>query len=227
MTDLLPPYIKLRKSTRARRLALRLDTKERVFHLVQPKGMSMDRALAFAETHDSWMQERLRELPPIVKFANGSVLPILGQERTVSIIPRMDSKRTTIRLVGEYLEILTNLDDPSPRITRFLKNTAKEKLSLMSEEKAARIKKKVTGVTVRDTKSRWGSCSSDGNLSYSWRLIFAPTNAMDYVVAHEVAHLKHLNHGKHFWALCRDLSDNFMDGQYWMKNHAAELMRYG
>jgi hypothetical protein len=79
---------------------------------------------------------------------------------------------------------------------------------------------------VREKKSRWGSCSSDDHLSYSWRLIFAPPAALDYVVAHEVAHLVHMNHSKAFWNLCRSLSHDFVNGQYWMKNHGHELMRY-
>lgn len=223
----LPPYIKLKQSKRARRLALRLDTKERVFHLVQPKGVSLARARAFAENHDDWMQERLQELPPLMPFTHGAILPILGQERKLSIIKRMDSKRTSIRLIGDYLEVLTNQDDPSMRITRWLKTLAKERLAEKSQEKAALIGKHIHSVTVRDTKSRWGSCSHDGKLSYSWRLIFSPSNAFDYVVAHEVAHLQHLDHSKSFWALCQKLSDNYLDGKYWMRNHASELMRYG
>lgn len=227
MSNDLPSYIKLRKSARAKRLALRLDVKDRIFHLVQPNGISLSRAKAFAENNDEWMRERLAKLAPVVTFEHGAVIPVLGQERTISIIARTDSKRTSIRLIGDYLEVLTNLDNPSPRIKRFLKDLARDKLSKISEDKANTIGKTIKSVSVRDTKSRWGSCSSDGKLSYSWRLIFAPSASMDYVVAHEVAHLKHLDHSKNFWSLCRKLSDNFVEGHYWIQNHGAELMRYG
>ena len=110
---------------------------------------------------------------------------------------------------------------------RWLKAYSRNVLELKSKEKALSIGKTIEKVTVRDTKSRWGSCSSESTLSYSWRLIFAPPIALDYVVGHEVAHLVHLNHSKHFWALCRDLSDDYVNGQYWMRNHGHELMRYG
>ena len=94
-------------------------------------------------------------------------------------------------------------------------------------EKAAEIGKDVTSVSLRDTKSRWGSCSSNGSISLSWRLIFAPWDAMDYVVAHEVAHLIHMNHGKDFWALCATLSANYSTGKKWMRTNGHELMCFG
>jgi len=80
---------------------------------------------------------------------------------------------------------------------------------------------------VKDTASRWGSCSQDGKLSYSWRLIFAPLDALDYVVAHEVAHLCHMDHSPDFWHVCEDLSANYSKGKSWMKRHSGELIRYG
>src|SRR4051812_28398998 len=92
---------------------------------------------------------------------------------------------------------------------------------------AEAISKKVKRASFRATKRRCSSCSHDGRLSYSWRLIFAPTEALDYVVAHEVAHLRHLDHSRNFWGLCRDLSVNFLEGQFWMHNHGQDLMRYG
>ena len=97
----------------------------------------------------------------------------------------------------------------------------------MATDKADIINKNISSVTVRDTKSRWGSCSHKGELSFSWRLIFAPYDAIDYVIAHEVAHLIHMDHSKNFWTLCRSLSSNFVEGKFWMQNHGNSLMRYG
>lgn len=224
-TDL-PSYVKLQKSPRAKRLALRLNPKDRIFHLVMPRGMSLSKAQAFAEEHDRWMKEKLKDLPRPIHFKHNAVIPILGRCRTLKIIYSKNLKTTEIMLKYNELLVFTNLEDPGPRIIRFLKKLAKEELSRLSKEKAARISKKVRYTSVRDTKSRWGSCSHDGRLSYSWRLIFAPTEAFDYVVAHEVAHLRHLDHGKDFWSLCRRLSDNYLDGQFWMHNNGHELMRY-
>lgn len=225
--DDLPPYVRMEKSQRAKRLALRLNPKDRIFHLVIPRGMSLSKAQAFAEEHDRWMKEKLRDLPRPIRFKNGSAIPIMGRSRTIRIVHSRNLKTTEVILKYNELLVFTNLDDPTARIIRFLKNLAKTELTRLSQEKAKMISKKVRGVSVRDTKSRWGSCSQDSRLSYSWRLIFAPAAAFDYVVAHEVAHLRHLDHGKNFWKLCRELSEDYIEGQFWMHNHGHELMRYG
>ena len=223
----LPPHIKLKHSKRARRVALRLDPIERVFHLIVPSGVSLRKAHAFAEGHETWMQEKLGSLSPKVSLTHGSIIPIMGSRTRIDIHPEDDLSVTKIILEDHVLHVRTNRDDPSSRITRFLKTMIKDELTLLSHEKVARIGKTISSVSVRETKTRWGSCSSDNNLSFSWRLIFAPPEAFDYVVAHEVAHLRHLDHSKAFWALCRDLSENYLEGKYWMDNHGAELMRYG
>lgn len=223
----LPPYVKVKKSTRARRMALRLDVKERLFHLVVPRGMSLKKAQEFAEGHDKWMREKLNTLPKPVNFKNGSTVPVLGRCRTIRIVYSKDLKTTDILLKYNEILVFTNQRNPAARIQRFLKDLAKETLTEMAERKAALIRRKVKSVRVRDTKSRWGSCAEDGCISFSWRLILAPYEAMDYVVAHEVAHLVHMDHSKNFWNLCRKLSDNFIEGEYWMAQHAQELMRYG
>lgn len=222
----LPPHIKIRKSARARRLALRLDNKDRVFHLVIPRGTPMRKAQIFALTHENWMKEKLSDLPDPILLEDGAVVPILGQLRTISVEYDRTLKTTSIELRRKSLIVRTNLADPAPRIVRFLKMLAKEQLTLMAHEKAALIRRRIREVAVRDTKSRWGSCSADGKLSFSWRLIFAPYETIDYIVAHEVAHLRHLNHGPNFWRLCEELSDDYEDGKYWIDHNGAELMRY-
>ena len=222
-----PPYVTLKRSKRARRLALRLDPKDRTFHLVVPAGMSVKKAQRFAEEHDRWMQDKLLDLPEPIPFEDGSILPILGQNRRVHVFYDSTLRTTSIHLKYNELIVTTNKEDPTARIERSLKKRAREELLALSQQKAEAIGKRVKGVSARDTKSRWGSCSSDGNLSYSWRLIFAPYEALDYVVAHEVAHLKYMDHSRAFWNLCRELSDNFIEGQYWMQENGHELMRYG
>lgn len=223
----LPEHVVVKRSTRAKRIALRLDPQSRLFHLVVPKGTSVKRAQLFALEHEEWMQNRLQELAPQILFVDGAVIPLFGQKTRIDIQRDNSLKRTAITLENNELIVRTPMSDPSPRIKRFLKALAKEKLNALSLEKATRIKKSVKAVYVRDTKTRWGSCSSDNNLSYSWRLIFAPYELFDYVVAHEVAHLKYLDHSKAFWSVCRNLSDNYLDGKYWMQAHGQELMRYG
>jgi len=224
LSDDLPVQIK--HSKRARRLALRLDVKERVINLVIPKGCSERKAHAFARDHKEWITEKLAELAPLVPFENGRVIPVLGKNR--QILVRRDSRATDITLHDDTILIRTNkAADPARRLTAHLKALAQDELSALSHDKAALIGKKIKEISVRDTKSRWGSCGVDKRLSYSWRLILAPLPAMDYVVAHEVAHLTHLNHSAKFWALCAELSNDYEEGKYWMRNHGHELMRFG
>lgn len=219
--------IRVKHSKRARRLALRLDPKERVINLVVPKGVSLRKAHEFARIHEGWIDSVLHELPPTIPYEHERVMPILGADRTIYIEYDESRKTTDVKLHPDRLHVKTNKDDPTPRIERYLKNLARETLTEMAEAKAVDINKTIKSIRIGDTKSRWGSCSSDGRISFSWRLIFAPSMAMDYVVAHEVAHMIHLDHSRKFWNLCRDLSIDYVEGEYWMRNHGQELMRYG
>jgi predicted metal-dependent hydrolase len=223
----LPDTVRIKHSARARRLALRLDPKERVINLVVPKGVSLKKAHDFARYHETWIVKAMMELPPALPFEHERTIPVLGADRIIRIIQDASIKTTDISLTASELLVHTNKDNPAARIERYLKNLVKEKITEMAKAKALDIGKPITAISVRDTKSRWGSCSDNGKLSFSWRLIFAPSLAMDYVVAHEVAHLVHMDHSKRFWNLCRELSIDFMEGEYWMRNHGHELMRYG
>ncbi|MDB5478644.1 MAG: hypothetical protein JWM96_1139, partial [Alphaproteobacteria bacterium] len=110
-------------------------------------------------------------------------------------------------------------------LQRFLLQHAEKIIVPLAHEKAAAIGKKIAGIRLRDTTSRWGSCSHDGNLSFSWRLILAPIDVIDYVVAHEVAHLQHFDHSPNFWGLCRELSSSYTMGKHWLKLHGAALQQ--
>ncbi len=221
------PMLRLRVSKRARRLALRLDSKERVITLVVPGRTSFGKAYEFAKSHEEWINKRLDSLPKPVPFVQGEVVPVAGINRTIHISYDFDLKTTSILLKNNEISVVTNHEDVSGRIERFLKRHACELIKPLAIKKAESIGKSINGVAVRDTKTRWGSCSNDGKLSFSWRLIFAPPAAMDYVISHEVAHLRHMNHGKAFWSACRSLCDDYLEGHNWMHNHGHELMRYG
>lgn len=221
------PALRHRQSKRARRVALRLDTKNRVMNLVIPAHMNLRKAEDFARRHEKWIQQRLADLPAPIRFVDGTVIPLLGGDKIIKITYSNTLKKTDISLKNNILSISTNKEDPTTRILRFLKNEAHATLDNLAREKGAIIGKTIDNVTVRDTKSRWGSCSSDGNISFSWRLIFAPWEAMDYVVAHEVAHLVHMNHSKAFWTQCAALCEDYNTGKKWMREHGNTLMRYG
>ena len=219
--------VSVKRSKRAKRVALRLDPIERVINLVVPQRMSLEKAYFFAEKHEDWVRETLDNLAPAIPFLHKTTLPIFGDTVLLEIKYNPEAKRTTLKQSDDVLHVKTYQDDPTNRITTHLKKLARSGLADIATEKADMIGKTISSVTVRDTKSRWGSCSQDQSLSFSWRLIFAPYDAIDYVVAHEVAHLVHMDHSKDFWTLCRKLSHNFVEGKYWMQNHGNELMRYG
>lgn len=223
----LPENLIVRVSPRAKRMALRLDPQSRVMHLVVPKRARLENAYRFALQHEDWILDRLSELPEPVPFEDGERLPVFGVKRTIDIHYDPTLRRTDIELLSKEIRVWTNKEDPSSRIARFLKEEAKNYMTELAHEKADQLGRRVKSVCIRDTKSRWGSCSEDGKISLSWRLIFAPYYAMDYVVAHEVAHLAHMNHGQRFWDICSDLSEDFSSGLLWMKEHGHELMSYG
>lgn len=223
----IPDFVQINHSKKAKRLALRLDPAQRVMKLVLPKGISQKKASQFVYEHEQWIKEQLSSLPPLIPYHHGISIPVLGHKRMLQIEHEQRYKRTDISMDEAFIYIRTNKDDPSQRLERYFKNLAKEELSRLAKEKAALIKQNIHSFQFRDTKSRWGSCSSDNRLSFSWRLIFAPKEAYDYVVAHEVAHLIHMDHSKKFWALCSELAENYLEGRYWMQNHAYELLRYG
>lgn len=222
----LPAGVEAKHSARAKRLALRLDTKARTFYLVIPKRTSKKRAETFAWQHADWMKERLDELPEKIEFTDGLEFSFMGQNMRVEVDQSPDYKRTIIQIHDGVMHVRTNKDSAHSRIVRFLKTQAKERLEALARAKASAHGLKIQKVTIRDTKTRWGSCSVDGNLSFSWRLIFAPYESIDYVVAHEVAHLVHLDHSPKFWKVCEKLSEDYKTGKSWMRQHAHELMRY-
>lgn len=208
-------------------MALRLNTSERIFDLVVPLRCPLERAYNFADQYEDWMSEKLSELPEVIPFIHNQVIPFDGMRVKLKISYDETLRRTHIHLDNNVLLVNTNKEDPHGRIVRWMKTYALQVLKEKSEEKSLYICKKIKNVSVRETKSRWGSCSSDRNLSYSWRLIFAPPEALDYVVAHEVAHLKHLDHSARFWAVCEELSDDYEAGKAWMTHNGPELLRYG
>ena len=220
------PSLNLRVSPRAKRMALRLDSRTGKIHLVLPPRASLRKGLDFAREHRDWIIRHAAEAPAPSRLENGSVLPVLGQERVIRIHYDENLKRTSIQLVDNEIIVSTNKEDPTGRIVRFLKNLAREEITRLSHEKAKQINRIPGIIRIRDTKSRWGSCSQEGNLSFSWRLILAPPESFDYVIAHEVAHLAHMDHGKEFWALCATLSADFKTGHGWMKKNGHSLMRY-
>lgn len=222
----LPSEVTPRRSTRAKRLALRLNRKTFSIDLVIPKRTSKRAINAFVNSNRAWIEETLSTLPSPVYFVDGEVFPFFGKNITIQITKNTDVKRTKISLDDNILHIETYLDDITPRIKRWIRDETKNRLEKLAFEKAEQLGEKLSKVSVRDTHTRWGSCGHKGAISFSWRIAFAPYSSIDYLVGHEVAHLKHMDHSKKFWATCETLCEDYKHGKSWMRANGLELMRY-
>jgi len=213
--------VEMKPNPRARRLTLRADATRGIIRLSLPPRTSAARALAMLDNHRDWLVARVAAWPSAAGFAPGGTVPIEGSDVIIDWAP--DRPRTATR-DGDRLRIGGPLDGLSGRIERYLRAQARAVLAAETRELAARLGKPVAAVAVRDTASRWGSCSATGCIAYSWRLILAPASVRRYVVAHEVAHLAHMNHGADFWAVTAELyGGEVAAARRWLKRHGASL----
>jgi predicted metal-dependent hydrolase len=183
-------------------MRLRFDERERVLKLTHPRGVKPAAALAWAASQKLWVQQQLDSALPAEPFVQGRVVPIEGADVELcwsSELPRSP------KLHGGRLECGGPETGFARRIELFLKRMALATLSAETAEMAQLAEARACSVAIGDARTRWGSCSSGGSIRYSWRLILAPPEVRRFVVAHEVAHLKELNHGKQFKTLERDL----------------------
>lgn len=222
----LPIPLEFRRSARARRISLRIDLARSRIVLVAPHSVARARALDFLARNAGWLEKRLSELPADRPFADGATIPILGVPHLVR------GNSTTLRGRVERAEqIVTVPGAPEHlprRLTEYLKAEARREIAPRARGKAAIVGVPIKTIALRDTRTRWGSCNRAGRLGFSWRLILAPEFVLDYVVAHEVAHLVEMNHGPRFWKLCADLTDvDPRAARAWLTRHGSELHRYG
>lgn len=220
----LPVPLELRESARARRMTLRVDAGRGLVQVVIPVGVSQAEVLRFVGRHDDWVRGRLAALPPALPFIDGAVVPVLGTDHEIRHTP--DLVGGTRRADG-VIRVGGRAEHVPRRVQDYLTAEARRELAARARAKAAALGARVAAVTVRDTRSRWGSCSATGRLSFSWRLILTPEPVLDYVVAHEVAHLKEMNHSARFWAVCAGLTAEVEAPRAWLKANGARLLRYG
>lgn len=194
----LPLPVIVRPLRSARRLRLRLDERRGLLKLTCPHRMSQRAALAWAAEQHEWVAAQLASLLPAEPFAPGSQIPIHGKEIRLAWI---EGASRTPMLKGNELHCGGPETGFSRRIETFLKQLALDTLSQDTAQIAATAGVSPRSVSVGDATTRWGSCSAGGRIRYSWRLILAPPEVRRYVVAHEVAHLAHLNHGPEFRTL--------------------------
>lgn len=216
--------IEQRRSDRARRIILRVDPATGRVELVLPRRISAAEGWRFVERQRGWIARRLAQIPIAIPFADGAVIPFRGMPHRIR---HQDGLRGQISAEDGVLTVPCDAPHLSRRLTDWLRKEAKRVLSERVLAKAEILGMPVTRVVVKDTRTRWGSCSSRGIVNLSWRLILAPDPVLDYVVAHEVAHLVEMNHGPKFWALVDGLTPHARHGRAWLRQNGSELHRYG
>ncbi|MFY9688031.1 MAG: SprT family zinc-dependent metalloprotease [Pseudolabrys sp.] len=220
--------VRLRRHRQARRYTLRIHTAGREIVLTMPPRGSLREAHAFAQTHHAWIASRLRRLPDAIPFAHGAVLPLRGVEHHIEHRRGVRGTVWIEKRAGENLLCVAGDEaHVSRRLRDFLKREAKHDLEVASRHAAQALGVHFRRISLRDPSSRWGSCSSTGVLSYSWRLILAPTFVLEYLAAHEVAHLVEMNHSHHFWRLVEQIYPRVGRAKAWLNAHGSDLHRYG
>ena len=221
----LPVPVEIRGIRGAKRLRLRLDEKRSVLKLTGPLRMNRKAALDWAAEQREWVETQLGAMLPAEPFVPGAIIPFEGVDVRLEWNPH--APRTPKLLDGA----LISGGPPegfARRIESFFKRRAVETLSNETQEVAGKAGVTLRGVSVGDADTRWGSCSSAGRIRYSWRLILAPPEVRRYVVAHEVAHLVHMDHGRAFKALERKLYEGDADAaRLLLRRIGGRLKRIG
>ena len=221
--------VRMRRHRQARRYTLRIDAASREVVLTMPPRGSVKEAKDFAQKHGGWIAARLKRLPEATPFAHGLELPLRGQPHR--IVNRRGARGTVWVETDDGGERLLCVAGEPPHVNRrvgdFLKREAQRDLEAASRGYAAKLGVAIKRIYVRDQSSRWGSCSNAGVLSFSWRLILAPSFVLDYLAAHEVCHLVELNHSLRFWRLVKRLYPEFDRAKVWLDVHGTDLHRYG
>ena len=218
--------VTMRLNPRARRLIVKVHPSTGEVTVVAPSRRGLDRALDFARGEAPWIARQLARVPKPIALTVGARVPFLGREH---VVMRAADSRGAVARDAEAATIFVGGRDEhvQRRLVDYLKREARRRLDQRSHAFAAMIDASVRRVTVRDTASRWGSCSTSKSISYSWRLILAPEFVLDYVVAHEVAHLREMNHGPRFWRLVRSIVPDIETPQAWLRKNGSALHRYG
>ena len=216
------------RSSRARRITLRIRTGTSDPVLTVPARGNLAVAANFAARHAGWLATKLARVPAQIPFRAGKTLPIRGIDHHV-IETGAARGVVSAKRVGEVriLEVPGAPQHVARRVTEFLKREARRDLEAAVVRHLAAARAQAKRISIKDTKSRWGSCSASGTLSFSWRLILAPPFVLDYLAAHEVAHLRELNHSHRFWRLTRALCSRTDEAEAWMKRNGPKLHRYG
>ena len=211
----------LRRSARARRITLRISSLDGRVTLTLPNNVPEADALVFARQKEPWIRKHLSARAEDVAVGLGVSLPIEGVWR--EIVP---GRTRAVRLKDDWLEVPGAPEAVARRVQGFLKARARDVLAAACDEYAQSLGRSYSGLSLRDTRSRWGSCSSAGRLMFSWRLILAPPDVLRYVAAHEVAHLAQMNHSPAFWNEVTRIHGPYDVQRRWLRGEGNALHRF-
>ena len=216
--------IRWRRSGQARRISLRIDARAGTVVVTLPPRTAREAGLELLRTHSDWVAGKLAALPGQVALEAGETVALSGVPHVIRWMP--DARRGVwveageIRVSGERAFL-------ARRVLDFLRREARVTLGICARHIALASGLEPKRLVIKDTSSRWGSCSSDGVVMFSWRLVMAPPEIQHYVVAHEVAHLRHLDHGAGFWAEVARLTPHRLRAEAWLRQHGPALLRIG
>ncbi len=220
--------VRLRRNKRALRLIIRVGqnvaSHEVGIVVTLPEGTGVKEALEWTGLQTTWIKQQLNKVPERVPFADGTALPLRGVDH---IIRHRPEARRGVWVTDKTICVSGLREHLARRVADWLKKEARMGILERARAKALDLELEFGRVAIRDTKSRWGSCSSNGNLNFSWRLILTPDFVFDYVVAHEVAHLREHNHSPEFWSLVRGLTSEPERARAWLQSFGAKLHCYG
>ena len=219
-----PADVRIRVDGRAKRISIRVDRVGGGITLTAPSRAMIPEARRFLKSRASWVEARKAEAVEPSPFVDGAKVPVQGTLRAIVHDPAAPDP---VRLTESAIIISGDAELLPTLLTKFFKAEARRALKEAAERHAATLGLNIAGLTIRDQKTRWGSCSSSGKLSFSWRLAMAPAYVLEYLAAHETAHLRHMNHGPKFWKLVEALDSNCWKAEDWLKRHGPNLRRYG
>ena len=247
--------VALRRSSRAKRFSLKVSHTERSAILTLPNRGRIEDANAFLARHADWLKRQLERLPDPVPFADGAVIPLrgtfhrlkfIGAQRNCGVVSVQQDGFQSADIPGfaaapgfpasyslnpsaalPQILVSGETDHAPRRFSDWLRGEVRRDIAACVAKHAQVLGCCPKRIAVRDQATRWGSCSTSGTLSFSWRLIFAPPFVLDYVAAHEVAHMREMNHGPRFWRLVKDAVPFTQKARIWLKSQGAELHRFG
>lgn len=211
--------ITLRRSARARRISLRVSGLDGQVTLTLPPRVLPAEGLEFARSRAGWIAAALARVPQGALVRPGVLLPVEGVAREVIHM----TGRAAPRLTPESLLVSGDPAQVGVKVAALLKHLARDRLAAASDRYSAALGRRYSRLSLRDTRSRWGSCTAAGGLMYNWRLVMAPPLVLDYVAAHEVAHLAEMNHSERFWAVVARLMPGYEAPRRWLKAEGGAL----